>query len=121
MSATEDRKALIQAWQFAQRELQIRVTAPFNFSVAETTHDCIAFLPDFGGPAGMVIDAISPSTFRPPPAVLAAAEKAGYYWSLINVATYRRFEAETFKEALRDWGYTGPAPLQPEWLQKTEN
>ena len=68
----------------------------------------------------MVIDAISPPTFRPPKGVFVAAEQARYYASLISIAAYIRFDAETFKEALRDWGYAGPASLRPEWLRKTE-
>jgi hypothetical protein len=111
-----NRDALIQAWQSAQRELKIRVTAPFTFAAGATTHECIAFLPDFGGPGGMVIDAIGPPAFQPPQGMTSAAEVAGYYWSLINAEINSRFEADVFKEALLDWGYFGPASSRPEWL-----
>jgi hypothetical protein len=115
----DTREALIQAWQMAQRELKIRVTAPFCFRSGERTHNCIAFLPDFGGPVGMVIDAIWPPKFRPPKGVASAADAAGYYVSFINANIYSCFDTDTFKEALLDWGYCGPAVLRPEWCPLT--
>jgi hypothetical protein len=116
----DQRDALIRAWQSAQRELKIRVTAPFSLSTGTATHNCVAFLPDFGSPAGMVIDAIEPPLFRPSKGLATAAEAAGLYLSLISAEVYLHFDSEKFKEALLEWGFFGPDPLRPSWWPDTQ-
>ncbi len=42
-------------WQKAGKNLNFEVVAPFRFRVEDREHECIAFLPDFGGQNGMVL------------------------------------------------------------------
>ena len=45
----------VQSWITASRSLHINVTTPFTASVADRTIECLAFLPDFGSPNGMLV------------------------------------------------------------------
>ena len=108
-------QALIAAWLLAGSELGIRVVAPFEFKVDTRSFPCIAFLPDFGGPKGMILQAIFPPGFAVDWTLRNEAEKAGYYMSFVNAELYSMFEPQGFQEALRDWGFFGPQTTQPVW------
>jgi hypothetical protein len=97
----------VDAWRVAARELNVRVTAPFTFTAAQATHECIAQLPDHGGPHGMLVFGMRPGEVDPGGALWREAEACGYYVSFINVEVYAKFDAEVFREALDDWGCHG--------------
>jgi hypothetical protein len=47
---------------------------------------------------------------------IVAAEESGYTYSFVSADSYGRFDAEHFKDTLRDWGYYGPPETRPSWL-----
>jgi hypothetical protein len=110
------KRKLETAWITAGRELRIKVKAPFDFWSEARQHLCIAYLAEFGGPHGMVIDAVFPPAFVTNRALAHDAEMAGYFVSFINAHTYAAFDLRKFQEALMDWGYYGPPDSRPLWL-----
>lgn len=104
-------------WREARDKLGIAVVAPFTFRVDGRAYECVAWLPDFGGPRGMVLFELSAPEFRVPAEAVADAEACGYRWSGVNGALYRQYNEAVFVEALRDWGFTGAASARPTWLQ----
>jgi hypothetical protein len=104
---------LEEAWRTAGKELGFRVESPF---VLNESKKCVARLPDFGGPGGMVIGAIFPPKYLPIESLHLEAATAGYYVSYVNAETYSAFEALQFQEALNDWGYFGPPEKKPGWM-----
>jgi hypothetical protein len=103
---------VIAAWKTASWALGISVTAPFTCS---DSLECVAFLPDFGGPNGMVVGAIG-APAETDRALGRWAKERGLYLSFLNPEVYQTYDASTFKEALVDWGYFGPSETRPSWL-----
>ncbi len=107
----------VAAWRQAGSSLAIRVEAPFTFRVDACDRRCVAYLPDFGGPNGILLVATVPPVFETDPAFDSAAHDAGYYVSYINIEEYADFSEESFKEALCDWGFFGSEARKPDWLE----
>lgn len=105
-------------WAEAARVFGIRVTAPFTLRAGDNAVECVAFLPHFGGPQGMVASLILPPDFECDPRVAECSEAAGLFYSFLNPECYALFDEETFKEALTDWGFFGPPEERPPWLDK---
>jgi hypothetical protein len=95
----------------AARELSIYVVAPFNFEVQAERYACLAWLPDFGGPHGMVVAALSASR-----ELRRVAGSVGQPCSFVNPEVYRTFNRRRFIETLLDWGFTGPQERRPPWV-----
>jgi hypothetical protein len=114
----EQEQRVIAAWIVAERELSIRVVAPFEFRAGAASYNCIAYLPDFGGPRGMLIEAFVPRKSPRNKALDRDAQAAGYYRSSISADVYQDFDRAKFQEALVDWGYYGPAVSRPQWLDE---
>jgi hypothetical protein len=110
---------LIAAWKLAGTELGIRVVAPFEFKVGAASYGCVAYLPDFGGPKGMLLQATIPPEFTTDQRLASHAREVGYFLSFINANTYSRFDVQEFKDALNDWGFYGPSSFHPEWMNKS--
>ena len=104
------------AWLEAGRTLGVQVKAPFEFRVGDRTHICLALLPHFSGPGGLVVMGTRPPDFRTDKAFAADAEACGYAWSFLNMDEYQKFDDNLFIDALREWGYTGPEERRPDWL-----
>jgi hypothetical protein len=99
---------LVAAWLQASEDLGIAVTAPYGFATRGSgLLLCEAFIPDFGSPGGAF--AISPRTRREVRPVLREAKR---WYSEMG---YTRYERGLFVEMLNDWGWFGPAHLQPSW------
>ena len=111
-----DEEKTTAAWVEAGRNLGFEVTAPFPLATPHGTRNCIAYLPHFSGPRGLVIFAMRPPAFDTDAELVAAAEASGYAWSHLNVRAYQYFHHDSFIEALREWGYTGPIETRPTWL-----
>jgi hypothetical protein len=107
---------LVRAWVLAGQRLGIRVNAPYDLQVGATSVRCIACLPDFGGPNGMVLQATFPPNFAIDEVLERAAQKAGYYISFINPNSYTTHDLSEFQCALKDWGYYGSREVRPAWL-----
>ena len=104
------------AWRTAGEILRVSVQAPYVFVDARGREfPCLAFLPEFGGPRGMIVEAIEGPDFNTDTALAVAASEAGVYCSFVNPEQYAVFEEETFKEALRDWGFFGRPTARPLW------
>jgi hypothetical protein len=118
MSAEAKMKMAGNAWRIAASALSFRIEVPY---LIRTTNGkqipCVAFLPDFGSRNGMVIGLIG-ATYKTDRELALAAKPQGMFCSFINPAVYERYDEETFKEALVDWGYFGDESRRPNWLQK---
>jgi hypothetical protein len=112
---------LIAAWSVASERLGFRIVAPFDFNRDGASYKCVAYLPDFGGPTGMVLQAIFPPHFTVDKNLARDVKKAGYYMSFINADCYSKFDPHQFEDALNDWGFYGPAALCPNWLETARN
>jgi hypothetical protein len=92
------------AWREAAAQLGIEVVAPFE--VAGVSFP--AYLPDFGGPQGMVITGLTSSA----EGEAAAASEAGVYLSRVSDG-YAEFDCGQFQAALDDWGWYGAGREAP--------
>ena len=102
---------VIAAWTLAGERLGVRVVAPFEFKVGPASYNCIAYLPDFGGSKGMLLQATFPPVFATDQGLASAAQNEGYFISFINPNSYSRLDFHEFQEALKDWGFS--------WLTKS--
>lgn len=68
-----------------------------------------AYLPDIGGPRGLLIDVVVDPDYMPSQEHKLAAQDLGIPVSFVNPQSWRT-DAGEFTAALRDWGYFG----QPE-------
>jgi hypothetical protein len=109
-SSDEQPDSLAAAWHQAAADLGIRVVAPFTVTSGESSYTFPLCLPDFGGSAGMVC-----GTLETPSEQTRAAERAGYYVSLINPRIYGHYVREEFISILDDWQYFGPPAQCPAW------
>ncbi|MBI3887000.1 MAG: hypothetical protein HY302_14925 [Opitutae bacterium] len=116
MKQPQEFDQVTQAWREAGTRLRVSVTAPFAFE--DGASQAIAYLPNFGGPNGMVIGLIGAPDYEPDRALSDAADQAGIYFSFISAEIYGGYDAERFKETLSDWGYFGESSKRPEWLEK---
>jgi len=104
-------------WREACNRLMVRVTAPFDLASGASSVKCIAFLPDFGGPNGMVILSMDLPEVKPDQNLASLAKRDGLYFSFLNVSVFanKAVPDEVFKEVLEDWGYFGPLDRRPKW------
>ena len=109
-------KRAANAWLEASRYLRIKVCAPYELRVGGESVDCLAFLPDFGGPKGMVIGTTLAPDFETDSDLIELAKKNGLYFSFINPAGYASYDESTFTEALIDWGFFGSLENRPNWF-----
>jgi len=79
---------------------------------------CSAYLPDFGGPAGMVFGLLEGPDHEVDKRLSSAADAQGLYHSFINAEVYESYDEEVFKEALTDWGFFGDEERRPVWLRR---
>ena len=114
---TEQKRKVVAAWQAAGRELGIEVVAPYEFHGARQIHQCVAYLPHFGRPKGIVLQGYGPPDYEPHGTLSDDAKSAGLYCSIINVEVYKDFDREKFIEALADWGFYGDPEQRPAWLE----
>lgn len=107
----------LSVWRRAGEALGVAVQAPFVF-VAQNDCEfrCVAFFPDFGGPAGMLVAGTRGPEYETSPELLKAAASAGLYCSFVNSDVYCIFDENLFKELLRDWGFFGKPDERPTWL-----
>lgn len=101
-----ERRRLAEVIERVWRPLGVECECPFRIQGAdESVGEFAAYLADFGGPLGMVIDVDGGDT----PAVRAgnrAAMQAGLFISRLSLG-YPIEEEEHLFECLIDWGYYG--------------
>jgi len=109
----EQFQEMVAAWREAASDLEIRIVIPWLFSdESGTTHECLAFLPDFGGPKGMAIANLGDTIMDN---VWEALEESPYYHSSLNPSSYGVYERSRWISTLYDWGWFGPATERPGW------
>lgn len=109
--------SLFYAWRVAGVTLGIRVESPYwSDTKVGGRVCCIAHLPDFGSPRGMLIGVVTGPEFETDEAVIRLAEDLGKYYSFINASVYEKYNECIFREALEDWGYWGSLEDRPQWL-----
>jgi hypothetical protein len=99
-----------QAWIEAGEILKIQVVAPFQFRSEDALFDCIAWLPDFGGPRGLALISLNDEG-----EMRVTLDRAGYFVSALG-PDCDVFKQQTFTDALLDWGYFGPAEHRQPWM-----
>lgn len=82
---------------------------------------CVAYLPDFGGPKGIVIELNNPPDFEIDKGLVDAAKAKGISYSFMNFKIYKEYQEDGFKEVLIDWGFFGDESLRPEWMANPVN
>lgn len=107
----------IHCWLEASSKLGIKVVAPYTLTVGNESRGCLAFLPDFGGPNGMVVAALTSSTLLSDPRLHEPARKRGLFCSSVDPRGWAQYDEAVFKEALEDWGYYGPQDKCPAWFK----
>jgi hypothetical protein len=109
----------VTAWVTASKDLGFRITAPYTFKCGKESVQCLAFLPHFGGPNGMIIGTSAPPRFETDKRLIEYAQAKKMFCSFINLDAYRTYKENVFKEALADWGYFGPLKENPLFVPKT--
>ena len=104
------------AWGEAGRALGIEVEAPFTLRHGSRDHVCLAYLPHFGGGAGILVAGTRSPNFTTDKVFSGDAESDGYSWTFLNLCEYQKFDGRLFIETLTDWGCTGPDDKRPSWL-----
>ena len=64
----------------------------------------------------MVVGTATPPNFDTDPELVECAKASKMFCSFLNPERYSTFDAEVFKEALRDWGYFGAPDSRPNWV-----
>ena len=97
-------------WNEIGRRLGIEVVAPAYVEVSGVEACFTALLPQFGGVAGMIVDA-NWSAIEPHKSALIAA---GYVYSCVRAGDPKGEHLPI--EMLADWGWTSDQP-KPDWLR----
>jgi hypothetical protein len=108
-----------KTWREHCHRWGIRVDAPYAINVEGCLLSCIAFLPDFGGPSGMIIGVMNLPEISTDKRIQKWARERGLFCSFVNIRAFIKDETddEVFKEALEDWGYYGEHSSYPEWFR----
>ena len=99
-----------ERWQDFAQSLGIEIVAPFHLELDGVQMHFTALLPQFGAPAGMVVDA-DWNAIKPHQSSLLAA---GYGFSCCEPAEAKD-DASEGDEMLTDWGWSSSWP-KPDWL-----
>lgn len=110
MKTDEDR------WKEFGRRLGIEVQAPVEIQLGSAKAHFTAFLPQFGAPSGMIVDA-DWEAIEPHKSALLAA---GYGFSCVSAGDPSHLDdperMASAREMLADWGWSSASP-KPDWLQ----
>ena len=107
----------VRAWNIAASRLGIIIHTPYILECDHYSIECLAYLPHFGSPNGMVIGWINPPRYERDRRLIECARNHLLYCSFIVPHVYSRYEDQKFREALMDWGYYGPKDQRPPWCE----
>ena len=107
----------IESWATASRLLGIRVTTPCSTRLGEISVDCLAFLPDFGSPKGMVVGTLFRPYMETDNTLEDFAKARGMFYSCLSLPDFADFDKRKHKEMLLDWGYFGSPDKRPNWFE----
>lgn len=114
-----DLDRVIRAWLEASAKLGIKVIAPYTLSDGNQSLRCLAYLPDFGSPNGMVVAPLTSPALLSDRHLHELAQKKGLFCSSIDPLGWAQYDETAFKDALVDWGFFGPDNERPAWLPHT--
>jgi hypothetical protein len=107
-----EREQVEAHWRRAALEFGISATIPYVMETPSGNVECTAYLPDFGGPNGMVVFArFEVLTTAEPKQFWKIAEARGLYASHMRVSP--EYNRDQFVDALNDWGYFGNTDRAP--------
>ena len=114
-----ERRRLAEAIERACRSPGVKCECPFGLPDGTGGRiDFAAYLADFGGPLGMVIDVVGTGDGPIEPGARAkSATEAGLYFSSLRPG-YPVEDEQEFLEALVDWGYYGSLETLSEPLRR---
>jgi hypothetical protein len=96
-------------WRQRCNSLGVRVLAPFTVYCDDATiRTAIAYLPDFGGMMGTIVDSGVAPGFHGDPRIQKYAFEIKAYYSVINAERFQDGNAERIIECLTDWGFYPP-------------
>lgn len=101
------------AWEEAGDRLGIDVETGY---VLDTSMGSVVFpvyLPDFGGPEGMVIMAAGHGEGD---LARRVARDAGLQYAELH-GSFGKYDGEEFRATLNDWGWSGPPETSPDWVR----
>lgn len=104
-------------WLKAEERLGIRVITPYIIPNEPRNIHCIAYLPEFGGPNGIVISVLRLPDLAVDRELAEAAVKRGLHYSFFHPNSMLEYDESFIKEALLDWGFYGPASSKPRWME----
>ena len=99
------------AWLEAGDRLGIDVEGSYLLDTSMGSAVYPVYLPDFGGPEGMVLMAAGHGEGDLPQRV---AHDAGLQYAEL-FASHAKYDAEEFRATLQDWGWFGPEGAEPGW------
>ena len=103
-------------WLDLAHRLGIEVIAPIEIELSGVQAPFTALLPQFGAPAGMVVDA-DWNAIEPHQSALVAA---GYGYSCVGAGDLAELDdpevIASTREMLADWGWSSASP-KPDWLE----
>ena len=77
-------EAAARTWSAACRMLGVKAVALFTLAAGAASAPCLAFLPDFGGPNGMVIGAMDLPEVMPDDRLEELAKAKGLFFLLLT-------------------------------------
>jgi hypothetical protein len=110
MFYSELEERVIDAWIEASCKFRFRIDPKYRLKDSGRERQTLFFLPDYGGPNGMVVVGTAPPDFAIDSELAEAARRTGVFCSFINLEKYERFDEATFTEALEDWKYPYEQP-----------
>jgi hypothetical protein len=107
---------VVRCWQRASRELRFEIESPYVLVVDDESFWCVAYLPHFSCPTGVVLALLEDSSeFYASRIYHLHRSRDDLNILLINPEVYGRYDRELFSASMREWGFCGPAHLRPSW------
>jgi hypothetical protein len=100
---------IINAWQQASEDMQIKIQAPFILTVDNQTISFELLIENFGSENGTVIYSTDNINDMDTPKMF------GFYCSSLNPESYSIYNSQLFIDTLNDWGYFGDKSKTPIW------
>jgi len=75
------RKEVVSAWKKAATIIGFKIITPYVLKSGHNEYEYVAFLPDFGGESGAVIDVIFPPDYSSKPEAVNIAESEKIHYS----------------------------------------
>jgi hypothetical protein len=111
MTEPSEEVALSAAWEEAARDLGFRFTSGFVDTLSDGRRIRYAGLvDDFGAPKGALL-----AVYRRGHTLAEYPHSEGYFVSMLNPASYTRYDRQFFIDTLNDFGWFGPDEQRPAW------